>query len=89
MWLRSPSKNKRIPKPKRSEDSAAATGHDPITPGPRFRDLKCALRVVELEIRRYEAILQATSERRLGIVPELQKLRTYRAEIFDKLKTLP
>ena len=59
--------------------------NDAIAVGPRFRDLKCALHTVEVEIARYEGILTSTSERRLGIVPELEKLRSYRAEILDKL----
>ena len=63
----------------------AAKLRDPIAAGPRFRDLKCALHTVEVEIGRYEAILSSTSERRLGIAPELQKLRIYRGEILDKL----
>ena len=67
----------------------AATVHDPIAFGLRSRDLQCALHTVEVEIGRYEAILLTTSERRLGIAPELQKLRIYRGEILDKLKTIP
>jgi hypothetical protein len=67
----------------------AATVPDPIAAGPRFRDLQCALHTVDVEIGRYEAVLISTSERRLGIVPELQKLRMYRAEILDKLHTIP
>jgi hypothetical protein len=64
-----------------------ATAHDPIEADPRLRDLQCALHTVELEIFRYEAILMSTSERRLGIVPEFQKLLVYRAEILDKLSS--
>ncbi len=63
----------------------AAKLRDPIAAGARFRDLKCALHTVEVEIGRYEAMLLSTSERRLGIAPELQKLRVYRGEILDKL----
>lgn len=66
----------------------AATVRDPIAAGPRSRDLKCALHVVEVEIGRYEAVLMSTSERRLGIAPELQKLHIYRAEILDKLNAI-
>jgi hypothetical protein len=67
----------------------AVTVHDPITVGLRSRDLQCALHTVEVEIGRYEAALMSTSERRLGIAPELRKLRTYRSEILDKLEALP
>lgn len=67
----------------------AATVHDPIAVGLRSRDLQCALHTVEVEIGRYEAVLMSTSERRLGIAPELRKLRTYRSEILDKLEALP
>jgi hypothetical protein len=70
-------------------EDRAATVRDPIAAGLRFRDLQCALHTVEVEIGRYEAILLSTSERRLGIAPELQKLRMYRAEILEKLHTLP
>jgi hypothetical protein len=62
--------------------------HDPITVGLRSRDLQCALHTVEVEIGRYEAVLMSTSERRLGIAPELRKLRTYRSEILEKLEAL-
>lgn len=65
-------------------DSTVAV-YDPTAAGLRFRDLHCALHAVEVEIGRYEVILASTSERRLGIAPELLKLRAYRAEILDKL----
>ncbi len=67
---------------------SAAKVRDPIAAGLRIRDLNCALHAVEVEIGRYEAILITTSERRLGIAPELQKLRGYRAEILDKLDAI-
>ncbi len=56
---------------------------------PRFEDLKHALHTIDVEIARYESILRSKPDRRLGIPKELSKLRTYRGEIIDKLKTIP
>jgi hypothetical protein len=57
--------------------------------GPRFDDLQHALHTIDVEISRYETLLQSKPDRRLGIPGELTKLRSYRGEILDKLKTIP
>jgi hypothetical protein len=57
--------------------------------GPRFEDLRHALRTVEVEIERYETVVRSTPERRLGLTAELAKLRMYRGEILAKIETLP
>jgi hypothetical protein len=56
---------------------------------PRFEDLKHALHTIDVEIERYENMLRSKPDRRLRIPDELSKLRTYRVEIIDKLKTIP
>lgn len=56
--------------------------------GSRFDDLKHALHTVEVEIDRYESILGSTPDK-LDLSSELSKLRSYRGEILEKLKTLP
>ncbi|HTA37515.1 MAG TPA: hypothetical protein VK760_00495, partial [Candidatus Acidoferrales bacterium] len=56
---------------------------------PRFEDLTHALHTIDVEIERYETILRSKPDRRLGIPNELTKLRSYRGEIIDKLKTIP
>jgi hypothetical protein len=57
--------------------------------GSRFDDLKHALHTVEVEIDRYESILRAMPDEPLGLSSEVSKLRTYRGEILEKIKTLP
>jgi hypothetical protein len=59
------------------------------TESPRFEDLKHALHTIDVEIERYENMLRSKPDRRLRIPDELSKLRTYRVEIIDKLKTIP
>jgi hypothetical protein len=57
--------------------------------GARFDDLQHALRTVEVEIDRYESVLRVAPDEKLGLTSELTKLRSYRGEIIEKLKTLP
>ena len=63
--------------------------HEGRAESPRFDDLKHALHTIDVEIERYETILRSKPDRRLGIPNELSKLRAYRVEIIDKLKTMP
>jgi hypothetical protein len=63
--------------------------HEGRAESPRFDDLKHALHTIDVEIERYETILRSKPDRRLGIPSELSKLRAYRVEIIDKLKTIP
>jgi hypothetical protein len=63
--------------------------HEGRAESPRFDDLKHALHTIDVEIERYESILASKPDRRLGIPNELSKLRAYRVEIIDKLKTIP
>jgi hypothetical protein len=62
--------------------------HDPIIADPRFDELRRALRAVDIEIERYEDIVNSSPERRLDLGEELVKLRFDRSEILDQLREM-
>jgi len=66
--------------------------HKPVgegeAPDLRLNDLEHALHAVESEIKRYEAILRVSHERRNGVGSELERFLEFRDEILAKIRAL-